>query len=69
MAEEVIEELKDSFDAPIVTEVSPLAPFYEAEEYHQNYSTNTPRQGYCSYVISPKINKLRKLHADKLGKA
>lgn len=69
VAEEVIEELKDSFDAPIVTEVSPLAPFYEAEEYHQNYYRNNPRQGYCSYVISPKINKLRKLHADKLGKA
>ncbi len=68
-AKEVIKELADSFDAPIVTEVSPLETFYEAEDYHQDYYRNNPRQGYCSYVISPKLNKLRKLHAEKLSKA
>ncbi len=69
IAEEVIDELADSFNAPIVTEVSPIGTFYEAEDYHQNYYRNNPGQGYCSYVITPKISKLRKLHADKLGKA
>lgn len=66
-AEQVLEELADAFDAPIVTELSPLGPFYEAEEYHQDYYRNNPGQGYCSYVITPKISKLRKVHADKLS--
>ncbi|WP_297762180.1 peptide-methionine (S)-S-oxide reductase MsrA [uncultured Muriicola sp.] len=68
-ADIVIAELAASFDAPIVTEVSPLATFYEAEEYHQNYYKNNSSQGYCSFVITPKLNKLRKLHIDKLKKA
>ena len=67
IAEEVFEALKDVFDAPIVTELSELETFYEAEDYHQDYYKNNPRQGYCSYVITPKLNKLRKLHADKLS--
>lgn len=65
-AEKVIEELADSFDGPIVTEVSPLATFYEAEEYHQDYYKNNSSQGYCSFVITPKLQKLRKQHLDKL---
>ncbi|NNJ87885.1 MAG: peptide-methionine (S)-S-oxide reductase MsrA, partial [Eudoraea sp.] len=50
----VIKELADSFDAPIVTEVSELGTFYEAEEYHQDYYKNNSSQGYCSFVITPK---------------
>ncbi len=69
VADKVIEELAASFDAPIVTEVSPLATFYEAEEYHQNYYKNNSSQGYCSFVITPKLNKLRKLHLNKLKTA
>ncbi|MBT8281663.1 MAG: peptide-methionine (S)-S-oxide reductase, partial [Muriicola sp.] len=67
MAVEVFSELKDAFDAPIVTELSPLGTFYEAEDYHQDYYRNNQKQGYCSYVITPKLNKLRKIHADKLS--
>jgi peptide-methionine (S)-S-oxide reductase len=63
---DVLEEVADSFDHPLVTEISALETFYEAEEYHQNYYRNNPSQGYCNYVISPKLSKLRKLHADKL---
>jgi peptide-methionine (S)-S-oxide reductase len=62
----VIAEVAGAFEAPIVTEVSKLGTFYEAEEYHQNYYRNNPTQGYCNFVISPKLSKLRKLHADKL---
>lgn len=68
-ADLVIEELATSFDAPIVTEVSPLSTFYEAEENHQDYYKNNSSQGYCSFVITPKLIKLRKLHADKLKNA
>jgi len=43
---------------PIVTEIMSLGKFYTAEEYHQNYYDNNKTQGYCDYVISPKIHKL-----------
>ncbi|MGJ5642546.1 peptide-methionine (S)-S-oxide reductase MsrA [Formosa sp. S-31] len=66
IAEQVIENAQKYFDDKIVTEVSPLGPFFEAEDYHQDYYKNNPDQGYCSVVISPKISKLRKMHADKL---
>jgi len=68
-ADLVIEELTDSFDAPIVTEVRPLSTFYEAEEYHQDYYKNNSQQGYCNFVITPKLHKLRTQHLDKLKKA
>ncbi len=55
-----------TFDKPIVTEVSPAAPFYEAEDYHQNYYNQNKTQGYCHYVITPKIEKVRKSFKDKL---
>lgn len=65
-AEKVVEQLSSSYDDPIVTEISPLSIFYEAEDYHQNYYNNNKTQGYCSFVIDPKISKLRKLYSDKL---
>lgn len=64
----VIKEVASYYDGPIVTEVSPLETFYEAEEYHQDYYRNNQSQGYCSAVITPKLSKLRKMHADKLKK-
>lgn len=46
--------------ATIVTEIEPIDTFYKAEEDHQNYYKNNPGAGYCSFVIAPKIKKLRK---------
>lgn len=66
IAEKVIKELSAIYDDPIVTEVSPIGKFHEAEEYHQNYYANNQSQGYCSFVITPKLSKLRKFHAEKL---
>ncbi|AZQ60288.1 peptide-methionine (S)-S-oxide reductase [Maribacter sp. MJ134] len=65
-ANAVIKELNPYYDNSIVTEVSPLGIFYDAEEAHQNYYRNNTSQGYCQVVINPKLSKLRKLHADKL---
>ena len=62
----VIKALEPHFENPIVTEVSPLDVFYEAGAEHQDYYINNQGQGYCSFVITPKLSKLRKLHADKL---
>jgi peptide-methionine (S)-S-oxide reductase len=58
-AQNVLGELQQYFDDPIVTEVSPLINFFEAEEDHQNYYNSHTSQGYCQYVISPKLHKLR----------
>lgn len=66
IAEEVFEEIGENFDDPIVTELSELPKFYEAEEEHQDYYKNNPFAGYCRAVISPKLQKLRRVHADKL---
>lgn len=56
------------YDKPIVTEISPLTKFYKAEDYHQNYYDNNPNQGYCTFVIAPKVEKFEKLFKDKLKK-
>ena len=49
------------FKAPITTEIAPLKKFYVAEDYHQDYFRKNPKQPYCAYVISPKLEKMRKL--------
>ena len=58
-AEAVVEELQELFEQPIVTEISPLINFFEAEEDHQNFYNSHATQGYCQYVINPKLTKLR----------
>lgn len=67
IAQEVLKQIQSYYTDKIVTELSPLPIFYEAEEYHQNYYNNNQTQGYCEYVITPKLATLRKLHADKLA--
>ncbi len=65
-AELVVNQVAKYYDDPIVTEISPLDIFYEAEQEHQDYYRRNQSQGYCSFVITPKLTKLRKLHAEKL---
>lgn len=59
-------EASHVFKNPIVTEISPLINYYPAENYHQNYFALNPQQGYCQYVIRPKVEKFRKQFAAKL---
>ena len=68
IAEKFIAELTAAkvYKDPIVTEVTKFSEFYSAEAYHQEYYVNNPNQGYCSYVIAPKIKKFRKQFAAKL---
>jgi len=49
------------YDSKIVTEITPEKMFYPAEKYHQNYYNENPRQGYCAFVITPKIEKFEKI--------
>ncbi len=64
-AEAVIRELTEQkqFADPIVTELVPAAPFYEAEAEHQEYFSRNSRQPYCQYVVAPKLIKFRKQFA------
>lgn len=63
-----IAELNDSNakGAPIVTEVSPLEHFYEAEDYHKDYFANHSEQSYCQIIINPKLEKVQKEFANLL---
>jgi len=54
------------FRAPIVTEIVPFREFFPAEDYHQNYYNLNAAQPYCQFIIQPKLEKLKKVFADKL---
>ena len=55
-----------AFDAPIVTTIEPFKNYYPAENYHQNYYNSNTNQGYCRFVIAPKLEKFEKVFKDKL---
>lgn len=69
IAEQVFAGVAPHFPQPIVTELSELPTFYEAEEGHQNYYNNNGQAGYCRAVIDPKVAKLRAMYADRLNPA
>ena len=59
----------DLWDGTIVTEISPLGEFYDAEAYHQDFFAKNPNQGYCLAVAVPKVNKVRKSYAEYIKAA
>ena len=68
LSEEILKKLDESgaWYSPIVTKIEKLENFYPAEQYHQNYYELNPNNSYCSYVISPKIDKFKKAFSDIL---
>ena len=50
---------QNSFNSPIVTEITPASKFYIAEDYHQDYFRNNKNAPYCQMVIKPKLEKLK----------
>jgi peptide-methionine (S)-S-oxide reductase len=70
VAQEVIKELEAEqiFGRPIVTTLEKMEAFYMAEDYHQEYFANNPRQPYCMAVVAPKVAKFRKHYIDMLKK-
>jgi peptide-methionine (S)-S-oxide reductase len=61
ITQEVIAKLSEDrlYPNPIVTELAPAGQWYEAEAYHQEYFARNPSQGYCAYVVGPKVAKFR----------
>jgi peptide-methionine (S)-S-oxide reductase len=66
-AERLISELNESrtWPDPIVTDLTPAARFYRAENYHQEYFANHPNQPYCLFTVAPKLAKFRSKFAAK----
>lgn len=64
----LIAELEQSaiFSGPLVTEVLPLANYWPAEGYHQDYYEQHPNQGYCAFVVGPKVAKFRQQFSELL---
>jgi peptide-methionine (S)-S-oxide reductase len=67
-AEALIAELTDAraYDRPIVTEITEAGVFWPAEDYHQRYFEQNPRQPYCMFVVAPKLEKFRARFAARL---
>ena len=68
-AEEKLRQLtaERAFPAPVVTELVPAQPFYEAEGYHQEYFENNPTQPYCQMVVAPKVRKALEKFGEKMA--
>jgi peptide-methionine (S)-S-oxide reductase len=67
-ASEVIREVEEAniWNGMIVTQLEPFRAFYRAEQYHQDYFKNNPRQPYCQMVIAPKVRKFREHYMQRL---
>jgi len=64
-ARQVAAEMAAVWDGPIVTRIEPAATWYKAEDFHQNYFANHPNQGYCAFVVEPKVEKFRQIFANR----
>lgn len=63
-AEASMKAFSSKFTKPLVTEIKPLETFYKAEAYHQDYFKNNPNQGYCMFVVSPKVEHFKHEYKD-----
>ena len=67
LCEAARERAAETWGGEVVTEISPLGEFYDAEDYHQDFFAKNPTQGYCLAVAVPKVVKVRKSFADYLN--
>ena len=59
-------EAENVWDKPIVTQIVEINNYFEAEDYHHNYYENNPGNPYCQSVVRPKVEKFRKVFAEKI---
>ncbi|HQR22511.1 MAG TPA: peptide-methionine (S)-S-oxide reductase MsrA [Burkholderiaceae bacterium] len=69
VAEGVIREAQPHYRDAIVTELTDAGPYWRAEDYHQGYFQHNPAQGYCMFVVAPKVIKFRQTFAAKRRKS
>jgi len=63
---EVVAEVDAATGGRVVTEVELERHYWRAEDYHQHYFANHPGQGYCAFVVAPKVEKFRKTFASRV---
>ncbi|MFD2366971.1 peptide-methionine (S)-S-oxide reductase MsrA [Pseudoduganella sp. GCM10020061] len=68
-ARQVMGEMAHVWTAPLVTEIQPQQKWYRAEDYHQDYFRQHPLQGYCAFVVAPKLSKFRQTFASRVKDA
>lgn len=66
VAQQVLDEVNAALSGRVVTELRPLSNYSAAEAYHQDYFENNPQQGYCAFVVAPKVQKFVQTFADKV---
>jgi peptide-methionine (S)-S-oxide reductase len=63
-----VAEANKAFGGRVVTELAPERNYWPAEGYHQHYFARNPGQGYCAFVVGPKVDKFKKTFAAKVKK-
>jgi peptide-methionine (S)-S-oxide reductase len=66
VAQQVLDEVNAALSGRVVTELQVLANYSAAEDYHQDYFEQHPNQGYCAFVVAPKVQKFVQTFADKV---
>ena len=66
VAQQVLDELQRALPKQVVTELMPVSNYSAAEAYHQDYFENNPHQGYCAFVVAPKVQKFLQTFADRV---
>ena len=66
VAQQVLNEVNTALSGRVVTELQSLENYTPAEAYHQDYFENNPHQGYCAFVVAPKVQKFVHTFADKV---
>jgi peptide-methionine (S)-S-oxide reductase len=69
VAREVLAEVNAFHKGRVVTELLPEADYSRAEDYHQHYFATHPSQGYCAFVVAPKVEKFKKTFASRVKAA
>lgn len=65
--ERFMDGVREQYASPVATQVQELGEFYPGEQYHQRYFEKHPGQGYCQFVVAPKVAKMKKKLAGKTG--
>jgi len=66
VAQQVLDDVNAALSGRVVTELLPLNNYSAAEAYHQDYFENNPQQGYCVFVVAPKVQKFVQTFAEKV---
>lgn len=66
VARAVLDEVNARLGGRVVTELAKESNYWPAEAYHQHYFANHPGQGYCAFVVAPKVEKFRRTFAARV---